>query len=328
MIRTWTAIVGFAIVFGVGAIGATNPPLPQGHGLAARYPDDVGIGSDAAVILADDFESYGSPSELTTKWNHASQGPNVRLSTEPGKFFAGSKALEFTIPQTTTEAGPSVAKNLAPERDVLFVRTYSKFNEGYDAVGSAHAGIDISAHYCCPGVPANGLNKFHVGYEPARFETSLPSPGPLAVYMYHPLQRDLYGDHFFPTGLVSPFTNTPFDFGPDFVSRPNVTPERGRWYSYELMVQANTPGQNDGRIAMWLDGNLIADFTNLRLRDVSSLKIDKFDLALYIYRNNLAVAQKWYDNVVAATWYIGPMVTTGGSIPSPPTNLRIVSSTE
>jgi hypothetical protein len=327
MIRTWTAIFGAAIVFSVGAIGATNPPLPQGNnGLAARYPGDVGIGSDAAVILADDFESYGSPSELTSKWNHASQGSNVRLSTEVGKFFAGSKALEFTIPQTTTETGPWVAKNLAPERDVLFVRTYSKFNDAYDAVGSTHNGISISAHYCCPGVPADGLNKFHVGYESARFETSLPSPGPLTVYIYHPLQRDLYGDHFFPTGLVSPFTNTPFDFGPDFVSRPNVTPERGRWYSYELMVQANTPGQKDGRIAMWLDGNLIADFTNLRLRDVSSLKIDKFDLALYIYRNNLAVAQKWYDNVVAATSYIGPMVPAG-SLPSAPTNLRIVSST-
>src|SRR5262245_33797776 len=106
MIRIWTTSVGFAIVFAVGAIGATNPPLPQGSGLAARYPRDAGIGSDAAVILADDFESYQSPSELTSKWNHASQGANVRLSTESGSFFDGSKALEFTIPQTTTETGP------------------------------------------------------------------------------------------------------------------------------------------------------------------------------------------------------------------------------
>ena len=59
---------------------------------------------------------------------------------------------------------------------------------------------------------------------------------------------------------------------------PEVIPVLGRWYSYELMVKANTPGQRDGRIAMWLDGKLIADFPNLRLRETSALKIDRFGL--------------------------------------------------
>ena len=79
---------------------------------------------------------------------------------------------------------------------------------------------------------------------------------------------------------------------------------------------------------MWLDGNLIADFTNLRLRDTSSLTIDKFTLELHVKNNNLAVAKKWYDNVVAATSYIGPMVSSGSRAPSAPTNLRIISGTE
>jgi hypothetical protein len=47
-------------------------------------------------------------------------------------------------------------------------------------------------------------------------------------------------------------------------------------------------------------------------------------LELHAYRNTAGVARKWYDNVVAATSYIGPMVT-GSSQPAPPTNLRIVS---
>jgi len=46
-----------------------------------------------------------------------------------------------------------------------------------------------------------------------------------------------------------------------------------RWYGYELMVQANTPGQRDGRVAIWIDGKLIADFLNVRLCDVNTLKI-------------------------------------------------------
>src|SRR5687767_15113621 len=103
--RVFTVIIALAVAFGPGVTGAANPPLPQGNGLAAQYPKDVGIASDPAVILADDFESYSSPSGMTSKWNHVSQGVNVRLSTESGNFFAGSKALEFTIPVTTTETG-------------------------------------------------------------------------------------------------------------------------------------------------------------------------------------------------------------------------------
>ena len=297
--------------------------LPQGNsGIASRYPQDVGIMTDPAVIFADNFESYGSSAGLTTKWTQAYPATNIRIATESGNFFGGSKALEFTVPRQSAEGSATVIKQLNPEQDVLFLRYYSKFDEGYNVLGSSHNGSSISSHYCSPGEPANGYNKFLVNYETARFETTLPNPGKLGVYIYHPDQRDVWGDYFFPTGVVSPFTAVPFDFGPEFVARPDVIPQLGRWYCYEIMVRANTPGQRDGRIALWLDGNLIADFQNLRLRETTALKIDKFDLDLYIKSNTLGVARKWYDNVVAATAYIGPVRST--QPPSPPTGLRII----
>jgi hypothetical protein len=55
------------------------------------------------------------------------------------------------------------------------------------------------------------------------------------------------------------------------------------------MVRANTPGQRDGRIACWLDGKLIADFPNLRLRDVATLKMDRAGLMLHIKSNTTRV---------------------------------------
>ncbi len=215
----------------------------------------------------------------------------------------------------------TVAKVVSPERDALFLRYYARFDEGFNVLGSSHAGSTISAHYCCPGVRADGYNKFLVSYEAWRDSTATANPGRLNAYVYHPDQRDIWGDHFFPTGMVLPFSSTPFDFGPTFVSRPDVTPVLGRWYCYELMVKANTPGQRDGRIAFWLDGQLIADFPNLRLRETTALKIDRFTLDLHVRNNNLAVARKWYDNVVAATSYIGPMFFQP---PSAPTGTRIV----
>jgi hypothetical protein len=80
------------------------------------------------------------------------------------------------------------------------------------------------------------------------------------------------------------------------------------WYCNEYLVQANTPGIRDGRVAVWVDGKLVADFQNLRFRDIESLKIDHFGLSFHVKTNPKGVAKKWYDNVVAASSYIGPVV--------------------
>jgi len=197
---------------------------------------------------------------------------------------------------------------------VLFLRYYTKFMPPYDVVGSSHNGASISAHYftddgmATPGVPADGTNKFLANVENWRGEAAVASPGYLNVYVYQPEQRSMWGDHFYPNGEVDPNTSIPGDFGPDFVSRPQVIPELDRWYCYEYMLKANTPGQRDGRIAIWLDGELKADFMNLRLRDIASLKINRFGLSFHIHGNPNGEARKWYDNVVAAKSYIGPLV--------------------
>jgi len=311
-------------VLGLALIAVlSGAPLPNGNsGIAARYPFDAGIASDPAVIFADDFESYSGAAGLTSKWNEAYHSANIRIATEAINVFGGGKSLEFTVPQTSSEVSNTVAKVVSPGQDALFLRYYARFDGGFNVLGSSHNGSTVSARYCCPGVRADGFNKFLVSYEAWRDNTATANPGRLNAYIYHPDQRDIWGDHFFPTGTVLPFSSVPFDFGPEFVSRPDVTPVLGRWYCYELMVKANTPGQRDGRVAFWLDGQLIADFPNLRLRETTALTIDRFTIDLHVFSNNLAVARKWYDNVVAATSYIGPMVSN--SPPLPPTGLRIV----
>jgi hypothetical protein len=304
-------------------VGLTAAPLPEGYsGIAARYPGDAGIASDPEVIFADDFESYGAPTQLTSRWSDAYQPGNLRIAVEPGNVFAGARSLELTVPQTTVEVSNTVAKVVSPGLNTLFLRYYARFNRAFDVLGSSHNGSTISSQYCCPGVRADGLNKFLVSFEAWRDSVVIPNPGRLNAYIYHPEQRDMWGDHFFPTGTVLPFSSVPFTFGPEFVARPEFSPLLERWYCYEMMVKANTPGQRDGRVAFWVDGQLIADFPNLRLRDTTALMIDRFTLDLHVFKNSHAVAQKWYDNVVAATSYIGPMVA-GGSLRGP-TGLRIV----
>jgi hypothetical protein len=306
--------------------------LPQGNtGIASRYPGDVGIGTDASVIFFDDFESYSSVSGLTGngRWNEVYQTSNTRLASETGNFFGGTKALEFTLPKTTGEVSNEAIKYINPAQDTVFLRFYAKFDTGFNVVGSSHNGGMIQASYwdgpgSGPGIPADGYNKFLVSYEAGRDSSGPANPGSLNVYIYHPEQRDIWGDHFYPTGRVVPFDQTPGNFGPNFVPRPEVVPQLGRWYSYEVMVKANTPGVRDGRIALWLDGVLIADFTNLRLRDTTDLKIDRVGIDLHGNGGVLATSKKYYDNVVIAKSYIGPMSPTAGASLPAPTNLRVV----
>jgi hypothetical protein len=297
-----------------GSAGSTvSGALPEGNtGIAAKYPGDVGIAGDSAVIFADDFESYTNAADIGKRWDNMYQNQDIALATTAANVFAGKQALEFMLPQQTAELSDAVEKIVSPELDVLFLRYYSKFQPPYDVVGSSHNGSSISAHYevgfqSTPGVPANGTNKFLANLEDWRGDAATVSPGDLNIYVYHPLQRSQWGDHFFPSGLVMPNTSIPFDFGPDFVSRPDLIPALDQWYGYELMVKANTPGKSDGRIAAWVDGKLVMDFPNLRLRDVASLTIDRFALCFHIGSNPSGQSKKWYDNVVAAKSYIGPL---------------------
>ena len=143
--------IGLALAAVLGAV-----PLPSGGtGIAARYPSDFGIGSDPAVLFADDFESYSSASGLTSRWTEAYHAANIRMATESANVFRGGKSLEFTVPQTTNEVSNTVAKVVSPARDVLFLRFYARVDAGFNVVGSSHNGSTISAKYCCPGVRAD-----------------------------------------------------------------------------------------------------------------------------------------------------------------------------
>jgi len=293
------------------ATGATSAGGTGGGaaaaGIAERYPGDQGIESDPAVLFADDFESYRDAAELWGRWDNTYQQDQTRIVTGARDVFAGAQALSFTLPTSDEELSNAVEQVVSPEVDTLYLRFYQKIDGHDDITGSHHNGGSISAHYQGPGQRADEANHFLAAFESWRGEASEPSPGLLNAYVYHFDQRDVWGDHFFPSGLVMPDTSLPFDFGADFVARPDLTPELDRWYCYELMLAANTVGARDGRITLWLDGALIADFGNLVLRDDATVRIDRFSVMFHAGANPGAATTKYVDNVVAATAYIGPL---------------------
>ena len=292
--------------------------LPEGAmGIAARYPGDKGIDRDPAVVFADDFEGYASVADLRTKWDVVSHEEFLSITDGTDNGLGGTQSLMMSIPRGDAPLGTAIDKVLAEPRDILFLRWHQKFDDAWMVPGnSVHNGASISAKYvvegrATPGIPADGHNKFLVNFE--NENATGASPGLMNVYVYWPEQWERFGDHFYPSGTVFPFAHARSGvatFGGQFKTHPDFSPQLGRWYCYEYMVRANTPGQRDGRIAMWVDGRLIADFPHLRLRDVEDLKIDRFGLNIYIAANSKHLNQKWLDNVVAATSYIGPVANS------------------
>jgi hypothetical protein len=294
------------------------PELPEGSGIAARYPGDEGIERDPAVVFADGFETtptgplppgyrVGDEKAWDNSWGGA-------VTDDPENVHNGGRSLQMTLVRPGPRpAGAGVQKHLEEGLDTFFLRYYAMFAGDNDLYhGGAHNGGSIDARapgvpLGCPGVRATGSNKYTALLDTYRSETELPSPGNMVIYCYHMDQGGRWGDQFYPSGRVLPPGRDSAVFGEEFAPRPDYVPEQGVWHCYELMVHANTPGLRDGRIAFWVDGQVRGDFPNLRLRSVPTLKANHFDLGIYSHNPRVKRnATIWYDDVVAASAYVGP----------------------
>jgi hypothetical protein len=318
--------VSFSAVITFLTSSATPTTAPADIGIAARYPGDKNIASDPAVLFADDFESYTTPDQAKTRWGNGSGTQRMRIvtaATEPQHVFSGAKAIEFKLPISGSEIACQLIKTLSPTQDTVYMRMYQKFAADYAiSEGANHNGIRLSANYpesAGTPAPADGTGFFLFLLQNAwgTGGTNEPQPGYTDIYAYWPQQRSSFGDHWYPNGRVLPGGTGDWllhpDQYPDFVPYPMFAPIRDRWYCVELMVKANTPGQNNGEVKFWIDGKVVGDFPDLNMRSINSLKIDVVKLILHETKVTSPLT-KWHDNVVIATQYIGPMA---GPSPSP-----------
>lgn len=81
--------------------------------------------------------------------------------------------------------------------------------------------------------------------------------GRAVFYVYHPDQSSRFGD----------------DLRWGSILRP-VRFRAGIWHHVVHHVVLNTPGEHDGRIRGWMDGELVADYSGVRFRDIDEIAID------------------------------------------------------
>jgi hypothetical protein len=128
-------------------------------------------------------------------------------------------------------------------------------------------------------------------------------------------------------------------WGHDFINDPQLKVERGKWICVELMMKMNDPvTESNGEQALWLDGRLwekdgqivsnlgqgfprgkwvwdswLPDpdgepFEGFRWRKTEDLKLNFLWLLLYITKAPPGhVSKVWFDDIVVAEQYIGPI---------------------
>src|SRR6186997_523156 len=106
---------------------ATFAALPEGPGLAAKYPRDRGLTRDVAVLLAEDFES-GGIADLDKRWTEVSNqdGKVLAFDADQPAASGGKRALRIT--STLGEnTGGHLYTPLARGLETAFARFYVKF---------------------------------------------------------------------------------------------------------------------------------------------------------------------------------------------------------
>jgi hypothetical protein len=95
-------------------------------------------------------------------------------------------------------------------------------------------------------------------------------------------------------------------WGNEFGPEEPVVLDRGRWVCLEVMQRLNTPGQSDGELAFWGDGELAHRQTGMNWRDVPELQLNKAWLQHYIARGDADQSNRiWFDDIVVSTERIG-----------------------
>jgi predicted amidohydrolase len=274
-------------------------------GLAPNYPGDVGIASDPDVFFADNFESGDMK-----KWDQQ-RGGVVMTEDKP---HGGRWSVEMRMERGKNHGGDAI-KWFMPGADAVYARFYVRFSPDYQYnhhfvwLGANQRTNKWSA-FGKAGLKPNGTY-YSTGMEPWFAWGKNPSPGEVSFYSYYlDMEPDrkmnkYWGNSFFPPGP-----------GKGAAAGPaRVIPPLNQWQCWEFMIQANTAADKaDGKQAMWVDGKLIGEFTGIRWRHDLDLKVNCLWLEHYGYDEGDPTKQYWkdrqsvwFDDVVVARRYIGPM---------------------
>jgi len=96
-------------------------------------------------------------------------------------------------------------------------------------------------------------------------------------------------------------------WGNSFAPTPDVALPLDKWVCFEMTMKANTPGQQDGEMAYWIDGNLAHEKKDVAWRTTTDLELNMVRLQHYNETSDVNGHSNriWFDDVVVSTKPIG-----------------------
>jgi hypothetical protein len=310
--------VGLGVVVLIGcSVAWAEEAREEGEGLAAGFPGDVGIEAHPAVLFASGFENGFEGWSLVARDREISS-----VVEDPALAHTGTACCQSVAVRGVNTGGN--VSHFFEGRDQVYLRFYCRFDK--DAVIPHHVvkvraiqpGVEISAGHRPPGDQA-----FWTGIEPVRDRT-------WQFYTYWHKMR--------PSRAGATEADSVY-YGNRMVMGGQATIERERWICVEAMLKANTPGKSDGEQAFWIDGKLIGwwkpgspmgnyrgthfvtpappgtepiPFEGFDFRSDPKVKINQVLLQWYVTEQYARAGTSdrnivYFDDVVIATDYIGPM---------------------
>ena len=187
-----------------------------------------------AFIIVEDFESS---TWVDDQGWYDMRTPNV--TTE--QFVSGTRSLAYTFnPGDQQDTGFGGMRLTLPESDTIYLSYNRMFQDGW------------------VWGPRHDLHDFYVFADADRFQT--PTDTKLTAYfessqgMANTIIR------------AAQQTNSPFNDNWYHETGTEVVFNAGQWHNVEAMVKMNDPGQSNGEMRMWVDGELQVERVGLLLR--------------------------------------------------------------
>jgi len=328
------------------SVSAAGVELPEKSGLAAAYPGDVGIEKNPAVVFTENFEK-GTLDELFRRWTESSNknGKVMAFSSDVAGESTGRRSLQMTATRGENSGG-HLFKVLSPGHDELYIRFYTRFASDYgfchhfvrirgmvDPVPYPMGQISKqpSVRWC--GTDIEPVHGSDFGRSAAT-----PPPGIWALSSYWPEMRSwqgpggtsFYPDQFEPRNCVPVSRNQWVCV--EVMVKMNSSPdksdgEQAVWID-GLLVSHYGPRTVRGywrRDKYILDDEKGEPFEGFRWRKDMLLKWNRLWLLHYVSERsfkksdayaaehpdapiNTQTAAVWFDDIVVATEYIGPIV--------------------
>ena len=266
-------------------------------GIASAYPRDVGIAKNSDVLFATGFES---PS-WRTEWSYMSEGSHAdRVDRDDKQRFKPllGHALRVEVAQGDNfglDMGFDFKDKLGYEPEEIYFRYYLRFADDWDPTVDGGKLPGLAATYGKAGWGGRRADP-SIGWSMRGQFNRAPSAGnplhsmtAIGTYAYHAGMQDEFGDHWY------------------WMNDGLGVLEHNRWYCLEQYFKVNAVGAKDGVLRAWIDGALAFEKSDIYVRDVSSIKIEK--VWMNVYHGGTAVADRplhlYFDNVVVAKKPIG-----------------------